>query len=332
MKKENKFLSIFLSIMIVFSLFTPSKITAEGDETDPKEENPTQQVEVGEEEKGSGEETSEKAPAEGASEQPGDNEENPNEVPAETPGEEESPSDVEEEDNKETTYSFGYVSGGFVDVDGLVVQRDNRLRKSSASNEESLPQFYEVDHTGIKDQGHYGTCWSFAMIASAESSYLKKTGKTLDLSELHLAFYGYHNKGAEDKLGLITEDSFYVPNEDEEGELFQTGGDDYVAAFLLADGIGFVSEENLPYAALDQNNYSLARFLQYLESRYANYQDNCFKNTEYYATDINFISGSDISSIKEALINYGAVTMSFYATGPNESDEFWNAETYAYYC
>lgn len=44
----------------------------------------------------------------------------------------------------------------------------------------------------VKDQGNYGTCWSFASIGALESSYAAQFNeKAPDLSELHQAWYAY---------------------------------------------------------------------------------------------------------------------------------------------
>ena len=40
MKKQNKIISLLMSALIVFSLFSPATIAAEENDTDPTEENP----------------------------------------------------------------------------------------------------------------------------------------------------------------------------------------------------------------------------------------------------------------------------------------------------
>ncbi len=50
--------------------------------------------------------------------------------------------------------------------------------------------------TPVRDQGPFGTCWSFAAIGAAESSYLTQgLGGTPDLSEMHLAWFTYMEPG-----------------------------------------------------------------------------------------------------------------------------------------
>ena len=51
-----------------------------------------------------------------------------------------------------------------------------------ASVRESLPAKYETEHTGIRNQGNCGSCYSFGASACLEGLH-KKNGKTIDLSE-----------------------------------------------------------------------------------------------------------------------------------------------------
>ena len=58
----------------------------------------------------------------------------------------------------------------------------------------TLPAAFDPRTSGrslpaVRDQGTYGTCWSFASIGALETSYMTKFGKTVDLSELHQAWF-----------------------------------------------------------------------------------------------------------------------------------------------
>jgi bleomycin hydrolase len=51
-----------------------------------------------------------------------------------------------------------------------------------------------IPTTEIKDQGHSGTCWSFATISFLETEVLRKTGDTLNLSEMYIVRKIYPEK------------------------------------------------------------------------------------------------------------------------------------------
>ena len=321
MKKQNKIISLLMSALIVFSLLSPVSVRAEENGTDPTEENPINET-LGSENEGDKEtENIENPVTEG------------DELPADTNNDVNGDEESEEE---EISFSFGYIPDNFINKENLLVHREPQLRKSNSGNEDVLPSSYTVSSESkipIKDQGYYGTCWAFATLASAESTYYEKTQKELDLSELQLAFFGYHNQGVEDKLNLIKEDGLCIPYEDFKTNLLQSGGNFSISASMLAQGIGAVSEKNMPYSILDQNYYSLERFQNLLNSTYgSNYNDKCYKESEYYLTDSDMMLGSDIRSIKEALYKNGAVAVSYYAIGSIESNIYYNSKTFAYYC
>lgn len=308
MKKQNKIISLLMSALIVFSLFSPATIAAEENDTDPTEENPISETLPFENEKEDETENSEKQS-------------------------EESTEEGSSEETEEPSFSLGYIPDDFINKEYLLVERQPQLRTRGAGSEEVLPSSYTVHLSPIKDQGNYGTCWSFASMASAESTYYEKTQTELDLSELQLAFFAYHNLDVEDKLDLITKDGFCNLDEDIGSSLFQTGGNFFISNIMLAQGIGAVSENKMPYSILDQKKYSLERFEELLENTYgSNYNDKCFKESEYYLTGSDMMLGSDIRSIKEALYNNGAVAASYFAIGTLDSNIYYNHKTHAYYC
>ncbi|MBR2787874.1 MAG: hypothetical protein IKD94_01795 [Erysipelotrichaceae bacterium] len=318
MKKQNKIISLLMSAMIVFSLFHPASLVAEENDTDPADQNPINET-LGFENEGDKEtENIENPVTEG------------DELPVDTNNDVNGDKESEEE---EISFSFGYIPDNFIKKEYLQVHREPQLRTMNAASEDELPSSYMVHLNPIKNQGHYGTCWAFATMASAESTYYEKTQKVLDLSELQLAYFAYHNLKVEDKLDLITNDGFCNSYEDFKNNLFQSGGNFSISSSMLALGIGAVSENKMPYNILDQNYYSLERFQNLLNSTYgSNYNDKCFKESEYYLTGSDMMLGSDIRSIKEALYNNGAVAVSYYAIGSIESNIYYNNKTFAYYC
>ena len=305
MENRNKIISLLMSALIVFSLFSPVAIEADEDDNVPAEENLVSETEPVEK----------------------------NEEEEETESSVESTAEEPVENKTEEIFSYGYIPDDFINPEDLVVHRNTQLRKRSNEEENDLPSSYTVYLSPIRDQQVFGTCWAFASIASAESTYYKKTGNDIDLSELHLAFFGYHNEGVEDKLGLVTNDGFAFLTEDKDKNLLQTGGNFFTTINLLADGIGFVSEKNMPYTLLNKEEQSIGSFTEILENTYgSDYKDKCYKEAEYYVIDSNMIIGSDIRYIKEAIYNNGAVATCYYAIGTTESNIYYNEENRAYYC
>ena len=45
--------------------------------------------------------------------------------------------------------------------------------------------------TSVKDQNRSGTCWDYATCGFLESEILRKTGKTVDLAEMYVAYQDY---------------------------------------------------------------------------------------------------------------------------------------------
>ena len=109
-----------------------------------------------------------------------------------------------------------------------------------------FPAFYDLRTSGwltpVKDQGEYGTCWTFACLGSLESSMLMGGLGVHDLSEWHLAYYAYTPFNA----SLLT--SFTPgPMPSLEDPIFDQGGNDWMSTALLARGTGAVSEKDCPY-------------------------------------------------------------------------------------
>ncbi len=211
---------------------------------------------------------------------------------------------------------------------------------------DNLPSSYSLIDEGyvssIKDQYPYGTCWAFNTLASMESAAIKtgNADKSIDLSEKHMVWFNFNGKDySEDKSLYAGKDTFdslgYSP--------FLFGGTEYMAAATLMRRYGAVDESKAPYEfengeSLDdslrtesdlyiKNVYFLPESVELTFDDYGNIKEQKLYDDETVA--------HSIKSIKESLMNYGAVATSFYASdkmsGYNVSDNYWNEDTNAYY-
>ena len=311
MNKDSRIIKILIALMLLISITSPFKVYADDNENADEEYVETGNSQPGDKETDSVSEGSLNAEENVSKEETVIEEDN----------------NTEENSEDEIIFSTGYRGFDFIDTDKFIIHRRN-LRKSGGNDDEGLPSAYTVPLSEIKDQRQYGTCWTFATMASAESTYFDRTGRNLDLSELHLAFYCYHNLGYPDSLDLVTDDGLAIPAEDK--SLFQSGGNYFISASMLSSGIGFAYEDDLPYKLLDNKNYTLERFEEEIMTE--GEAENCYGATDYYLVNADLYSPYDLQSIKEALYHNGAVAMSYYAIGSIGSNQYYNADEVAYYC
>lgn len=176
----------------------------------------------------------------------------------------------------------------------------NVQTEATALSKATLPAAYSsVDMgyiTPVKDQGIYGTCWSFAANAAMEANIIKnkikingkkKNNTNLDLSEKHLAYFTYHPKN--DPLKNNGGDSVSFPNPT---DYLHLGGNSIRAAETLANGEGPILESTVGYNESEVNKKYDYKSLAHL------------KNMKMYPL-------TDRNAAKAAIQKYGALVFTY---------------------
>ena len=175
-----------------------------------------------------------------------------------------------------------------------------------------LPSYYNNYENGnlppIRNQNPYGTCWAFSTIASIEADLIhdNKTSTDVDLSELHLAYFTYHNFKDEKDLNI----GDTVTDNTEEGYL-DFGGSLYISGKSVSNMLGPVYESQVSYGIASTYNPDP------VTGRNANFQI-----TGVYVYDMK----NDKDAVKNAIINHGAVSCSYF-----DSNEYYSATYHSYY-
>lgn len=180
----------------------------------------------------------------------------------------------------------------------------------------TLPSSYDSRKYGyitpVRDQGYWGSCWAFSAIGMAEANLVKKglAGNNLDLSELHLAYFFYHT--VTDPLGNTAGDSTKALLD----SYLNQGGNSAFTTFALASWIGAADESKAPYGAATSEDYALNSSLAFDDA--------------YHMQNAYWINMTDTADVKNMIMNYGAVSTSYYAyQNGNATTKYYNAATKA---
>lgn len=150
--------------------------------------------------------------------------------------------------------------------------------------------------TAVKNQGTYGTCWTFAAMNAAESDAIMDNRNTNpDYSELQLAYFTYNRVA--DPLGGTTGDKIIVAD----GDYLNVGGNGYFSTIALASWISPANEDVMKYE--DASTYASA---ESVDAAF-DYEANVAHLQNAY-----WVSISDTDSVKQLIMDYGCVDTSLY--------------------
>ncbi len=147
--------------------------------------------------------------------------------------------------------------------------------------------------TPVENQGRNGACWAFGTTGAFESAFLKATGIKLDISNNNIQNSGirYSIYG----MPFLTE-----------------GGTIYSGLSYILSWLGVVNTENDKYDELGKISPIL------------------FTDNSYHISDAVILDTTNMTSMKNALINYGALTA--YVNGADPNNPYYNKDTKASYC
>lgn len=163
----------------------------------------------------------------------------------------------------------------------------------------TLPSSYIIEGLPeVRNQGSLNNCWTFSGMAAVESHLLTNYDiSEIDLSEWHTTYFAYNNESDElYSFSPIYSDTLY----------YDQGGNADIFIALLARGTGALYDAKAPTISSGSNAYTVPSIPK----------DITLLNA-YYVGDIGGLgaSGADwdkIAIVKEALYNYGAITISIY--------------------
>lgn len=161
----------------------------------------------------------------------------------------------------------------------------------------SLPASYDARDDGLvtapKVQGNTGCCWAFAAISAAETNMIKKglADTSVDYSEAHLVWFGLRTL-AESRRDTTYGDGIYSDSP------FEEGGNWCRSLFALARWSGVQTEENVPFDGFPFPE--------------GNYPENMRYDSYAHLQASQYIPETDRDSIKQAILDCGSITTSYY--------------------
>lgn len=188
--------------------------------------------------------------------------------------------------------SYGDWEPDFVDFPTYTI---NRAGGSGSSANVTDSYYRNTNLPEVRNQGEYGLCWAFTSIGACEAEYIQNNNggnaTGIDMSEGHLGYYTFHR--FEDPLGNLTSATM-----DGADNWYSNGLNSLGAFNTLASWNGAVHDDKLPYS----------RYASYVGSRQKAYGED-----DYHLENAYVMNKRDKTAVKRAILDYGAVTLGFYA-------------------
>ncbi|MEG0291135.1 MAG: lectin like domain-containing protein [Anaerovoracaceae bacterium] len=200
-----------------------------------------------------------------------------------------------------------------------------------------LPSTYNLalrnESTKVKNQGAYGTCWTFGAISSLESGLIKAGNATsdIDLSEHHLAYFGYKGSNSGVKSTYAGKDTMLTYVDD---DIYMIGGSRIISVPALARWYGAVDEQDAPYT----------EELKDLSTSLSTKSTIKLEDADYLPEPITKVGKKKKVALDKAateimkryIMDKGALSAGYYATSEDKQfegkDPFFNDTKNTQYC
>ena len=181
----------------------------------------------------------------------------------------------------------------------------------------AIPSSYVLDkskYPDVRNQGNYGTCWSFAALGLSEFDLITKglADKTIDLSELQLAYFTYNS--VIDPLGGTVGDQSQYYNGSTDYSYLNRGGMYEYAVRRLSQWSGATNERDVPYNTSNINTV----LNNGLSAEYAYSKDVAHLENAYILSLKN-----NRDDVKNFIMSNGAVGVQYYHS---DSKLLWNSD------
>lgn len=204
---------------------------------------------------------------------------------------------------------------------GIAISKSgNGLLKATAMD----PSYRTVDelityYPPTRNQEPYGTCWAFSTVSLAEFDMVTKGYADMNVyfSPLHLAYYTYHF-GLDKFAGNVGDSNSFVPSPG--NSYLDDGGNQFQAMRMLAGWMGVASEAAYPYGIAGSTIYSPLNPAGAYNSTVATMLNAQILNIK-----------EQPFAVKQAIIEHGAVGVSYYADLSYYSSAMYNGQTVSTY-
>ncbi len=174
----------------------------------------------------------------------------------------------------------------------------------------TLPSQYGARTSGIlppvRNQGEYGTCWSFSSLGVLETSYnlITHTNTAPDLSELYQAWFAYRDP----------REGYSFPLMDSNRQILSQGGNNSMSIAFMSRA-GTVAESVMPYT-------QAARVSEITEGNIPEDYKHSLRLKNAYR--IGGLRAEIRDEVKNLIMTHGAVSISYYheSTGMSQSSYY----------